>query len=255
MLTPGASVASVALATEAIHYINADTVVYAGVAKAVVHVSLARLPFPPWLADALAVEEAVHADAMHTGIHSTQFHFLVAALAGESRGTVAHEVVSQVGAVGAEEAGVLSTVIDVDLAGGPRPPWWTLAFVATLHEWHTKTPVATGALSNGARVDSDVAGGTLVAGPAQAVNSTDAWQILAHGTIRASVVQAVTLFLLALESTVACRALARVPLRMIKASAAIVTRHAVALVHVGLAELSCKAGWAVADSLVVLGHT
>lgn len=69
VLASGSSVASVTLTPELVDTIDADTVVHARIGVAVVNVTLTGLALPAWVADALAVEEAVNARAMHAGVH------------------------------------------------------------------------------------------------------------------------------------------------------------------------------------------
>lgn len=255
MLASGSSVARVTLTPELIDTINADTVVYTRVRAAVVNVAFASLAFPARMAYALTIEEAINARAMHTRVNIAQFHFLVASLSCEASRAVTNKIVDQVCAVGSQKAWILCAVINVDLAGGATPSERALALVTSLLQGHTETSVGTRTVTDCTGIDSDVACGALIARATKAVYGPLAWQVLAHCTFWACVVQAVTLLLLTLQATVTLRTLASVSLWLVDTRAPIVTRHAVTLIHVSLTELSCEACWTVADSVVVLSDT
>lgn len=87
---------------------------------------------------------------------------MVAALPSEACRTVADKVVDQVSAVGTQEARVLGTVINVDLASGATPAEWALALVAPLLQWHAQAPVGAGTVPDRAGVHGDVARGAFV---------------------------------------------------------------------------------------------
>ena len=111
-----------------VHAVHALTAVGARVRGAVVKVDVAQLPRPPRLAEApggrregdpcevgrgppdrqshlLVSEEFVHAVSVDALIVLAEVHLELAPLAGEAHGALAAEVVHEVGAVGAKEAG------------------------------------------------------------------------------------------------------------------------------------------------------
>lgn len=83
----------------------------------------------------------------------------------------------------------------------------------------------------------------------------DSRLVLAHGPLGAGVVAAVGLFLLAVETGVALRALAAVALRQVEAGAAVVARLGGALVDVNFAAATRESSRAEALNVVAHGHT
>lgn len=121
--------------------IDALAVIFARSRGALVDVGLASRAGPSRMADALVAEELVHADPVQARIARAQVDLFVATFAGESGRTVAGEVVDQIGAVGAEQAGSLGAVVGVDLAALTFPSWQAVALVATLLKGHTRRTV------------------------------------------------------------------------------------------------------------------
>lgn len=76
----------------------------------------------------------------------------MAALAGEAGRTVAGEVVDQIGAIGAEQAGSFGAIVGVDLAALALPSRQALALVATLLKRHAGPAVVAGILAGGAGI-------------------------------------------------------------------------------------------------------
>lgn len=99
------------LANVCVVVVAACGVVHAWVGGALVDVDLAQRSRPARLAETLLLEQAVDADAVDAGVLGAEVVLDVTAFAGESRGTVALEVVDQVLAGRVECAGLLGTVI------------------------------------------------------------------------------------------------------------------------------------------------
>ena len=80
----------------------------------------------------LVLEELVDADAVDALGVRTDVLLNLAALAGETGRTLAPEVVDEVGAVGSKQAGLLGTVVDVDVAEDALPAGGAVADEAAL---------------------------------------------------------------------------------------------------------------------------
>jgi hypothetical protein len=80
----------------------------------------------------LVLEEFVDADSVDAFRIGANVFLDLAALAGKSGRAVAAEVVDQVGAVGAQQTGLLGAVVDIDVAQDALPTGGTVTDEATL---------------------------------------------------------------------------------------------------------------------------
>lgn len=174
------------------------------------------------MTDALMFEESVHTDTIGTWGGLTQVHLDVTPLSREAAGTITAEIMNKISAVGIQEAWDVSTVVDVDLTKATFPARLTLAAEASLFQWYTDGIIVTRVALLRAWVDSDVTVGTCVPRATKAFVRVTARVVLAHGTVRASILHTLSLLILALHSTVSFLTLTAVTLREVDAGTTIV---------------------------------
>ena len=134
MLATLASEARLADAGVAVDIISAEAVVLTRIAGAVINIDVTIQPSPSWLADTLVSKQLVHTFSPDAGVWVTEIHFLLTSLASEAPGTVAAEVINQVSAVGAQETGLLQTVVNIILTVSSLPAFCALTSVASLEQ-------------------------------------------------------------------------------------------------------------------------
>ena len=132
MLTTLASEARLTDAGVAVDIVSAESIILTRIAGTVINIDVTVHPCPSWLADTFVSEQLVHAFSPDAGVRVTEVHLLLASLASEASGTVTAEVIDQVSAVGAQETGLLQTVVNIILTVSSLPAFCALTSVASL---------------------------------------------------------------------------------------------------------------------------
>lgn len=122
----------------------------------------------------------------------------MATFSGEAWWARTTEVIDQIGTVRAQQTWILRAIVDVYFAQLTGPARQTIAFEATLLQGQTRGTIRAGITVGRARVNGNVAIFAGVAAAAQTRVVSMAWFILAHGARRACILQAGTLFFLAI---------------------------------------------------------
>jgi len=222
-------------------FVSADcilalSVIFAGLRGTFVYVLVAIWSGPALVAGALVVKEAVEAEPMATRFRGTQVNFRLAPLPGKTSRTRTTKVINQVRTFGIEETRELGTVVNIIVAKRSIPAWLTLASEATLLEWDAHGVVLARISRNCARVDRHITVRARVAVLAEASVVPNSCFRFAHGLFWASLISAIALLILTVDSGVSAWADASVALRLIQASGPVVTWLTLAFVNIRLAK-------------------
>lgn len=74
----------------------------AWIAQALVNVHVTLLACPAWVTDASVIEESINTYPVATGVVLAHVYFDMTPLSGESRWTMALEIMNEIGAVGTD---------------------------------------------------------------------------------------------------------------------------------------------------------
>lgn len=134
MLTVLSGVAGIAVALIAIDHVNTNSIILARINRAIVDVDVARSSSPSWMTNAFVLVQAIDTRSMLARFRHAQVNLLLTTFTSEAGWTSAYKVVDEIGAVGVQQARILSAIVGVDLTGLTFPAGQAVAFESSLQQ-------------------------------------------------------------------------------------------------------------------------